>query len=351
MTRSSGRWRDLRKPRECSRSKVFQSGLARKMSRFLCISNIRYGPHAGSIRLHRRLAPPYAAAVDLMNRRIDPLLRSVVQHGLPASRRDTEIVDNRKASGRELWMQMLQRQVGGFVQIAVQPDQRKRAALQRWQSVAEQTLDEHDLIVQQAVAIEIGLDGIERHRQFRMPVQSIAAIGRVQFGLRRRHALEGIRDIDLARAHAVGGQDAAQEDTAAAAPHAGFYEVAGYIVIESRLREITQVMQPVDANHGVGRRWTQRARRALAAIELVAGTPRTRHGVAVDAVDNAANEEIDVKIARRRFQGMTPSIYADDLKGKMPQRLRLSNRLRWAHIACGAVLRRCARTVTRRCAA
>src|SRR5580704_16036079 len=131
MTRSSGRWRDLRKPRERSRSKVFQSGLARRMSRLLCISNIRYGPHARSIRLHGRLAPPYAAAVDLMNRRIDPLLRSVVQHGLPASRRDAEIVDDHKASGRELWMQMLQRQVGGFVQIAIQPDQRKGAALQR----------------------------------------------------------------------------------------------------------------------------------------------------------------------------------------------------------------------------
>jgi hypothetical protein len=78
------------------------------------------------------------------------------------------------------------------------------------------------------------------------------------------------------------------------------------------LREITQVMQPIDADHGVGCRWTQRARRTLAAIELVAGAPRARHRVAIDAIDNAANEEIDVKIARRRFQGMTPLIYADD---------------------------------------
>src|SRR5580704_17573937 len=310
MTRSSGRRRDLRKPRERSISKVLQSGLARRMSRFLCISHIRYGPPAGSTRLYRRLAPPDAAAVDLMNRRIDPLLRSVVQHGLPASRRDTEIIDDHKASGREFWMQMLQRQVGGFVQIAVQPDQRKRAASQRRQSVAEHTLDEHDLVVQQTVTIEIGFDSIEWHRQFRMPVQSIAAIGRVKFWAWRWHALERIRDIDLALAHAVGGQDAAHEDAAAAAPHAGFYEVAGYVVIESGLREITQVMQPVDADHGVCRRWTQRAGRALAAIELVAGAPRTRHGVAVDAVDNAANEEINVKITRRRFQGMTPLVHA-----------------------------------------
>src|SRR5580704_14862278 len=306
MTRSSGRRRDLRKPRERSISKVLQSGLARRMSRFLCISHIRYGPPAGSTRLYRRLAPPDATAVDLMNRRIDPLLRSVVQHGLPASRRDTEIIDDHKAPGRELWVQMLQRQIGGFVQIAVQPDQRKTTASQRRQSVAEQTLDEHDLVVQQTVAIEIGLDGIERHRQLRMPIQSIAAIGRVYVGLRRRHAFEGIRDIDLARAHAVGGQDAAHEDTAAAAPHAGFYEIPGYIVVERRLGEITQVVEPIDANHGVGRRWSQRARRALAAIELVARAPRTRHRVAVDAIDNAANEEIDVKITRRRFQGMTP---------------------------------------------
>src|SRR3984957_4107582 len=113
MTRSSGRWRDLRKPRERSRSKVSQSGLARRMSKCFCISHIRYGPHARSTRLHCRLAPPYAAAVDLMNRRIDFVLRSIIQHRLPASRRDTEIVDNHKASGRELWKQMLQRLGGG----------------------------------------------------------------------------------------------------------------------------------------------------------------------------------------------------------------------------------------------
>src|SRR5580704_10841427 len=136
MTRSSGRRRDLRKPRERSISKVLQSGLARRMSRFLCISHIRYGPPAGSTRLYRRLAPPDAAAVDLMNRRIDPLLRSVVQHGLPASRRDTEIVYDHEASRSDLRMQMLQRHECGLIQIAVQPDQRERTASQRRQSVA-----------------------------------------------------------------------------------------------------------------------------------------------------------------------------------------------------------------------
>jgi 2-polyprenyl-6-methoxyphenol hydroxylase-like FAD-dependent oxidoreductase len=60
MTRSSGKRRDLRKPRERSISKVFQSGLARRMSRLLCISLIQqsdcsrlsrqvfFGPRAGS---------------------------------------------------------------------------------------------------------------------------------------------------------------------------------------------------------------------------------------------------------------------------------------------------------------
>src|ERR1700686_1233366 len=157
MTRSSGRWRDFRKMRERSISKVFQSGLARRMSRFLCISLIQQsGCSRRSIfsaslfrtRLRCRLAPPYAAAVDLMNRRVDLVLRSIVEHRLPASHRDTEIVDDHEAARRELRMQVLQRQVGGFVQIAVQPDQSKRAAPQRWQSVAEQTLDEHDLVVQ-----------------------------------------------------------------------------------------------------------------------------------------------------------------------------------------------------------
>src|SRR6202051_254207 len=245
-----------------------------------------------------------------MNWSVDPVLRSIVEHGLPTPRCDTEIVDDHEASRSEFWMQMLQRHGGGFVQVAVQPDQRKRTASQRRQCVAEETLNEHNLVVEQTIAVEIGLDGIERHRQFRMSVQSVAAIGRIQFGSRRRHALEGIRDVDLALAHAVGCQDAAHEDTAAAAPHAGFYEVARYVVVERPLGEIMQIAQPIDANHGVGRRWSQRARRALATIELVAGAPRAGHGVAVDTVDDAANEEINVKITRRRLQGMTPSISA-----------------------------------------
>ena len=39
-------------------------------------------------------------------------------------------------------------------------------------------------------------------------------------------------------------------------------------------------------------------RPALAAVEFVADTPRARHGLAVNAVDNTADQQIDIEIAR-----------------------------------------------------
>src|ERR1019366_7542673 len=117
--------------------------------------------------------------------------------------------------------------ISRFIEVAVKPDQRKRPGLQSGQSLAEEAFDKDNLIIQQAIAVEIVFDLFKRYRQFRVLVKTIAIVGGVGLRIWPRQPFKGIGDINLSLIVPINRQHAEHQDAATTTPDAGFDEIVG----------------------------------------------------------------------------------------------------------------------------
>src|SRR5438876_1902686 len=72
--------------------------------------------------------------------------------------------------------------------------------------------------------------------------------------LRAWQPLERINSIDLAISNRVSLKYAAHQDATAATPNTGFNEVAWCPLVYDPLRKVSNVLESLQANHGVGNR-------------------------------------------------------------------------------------------------
>ena len=115
-------------------------------------------------------------------------------------------------------------------------------------------MNKDDLLVEQIVACEVSLDLVERNRELVVDAEVAAIIRGIESRPRRRKTGEGVGDISLAIRRGVCRQHAPHQNTASAAPYAGFDEIAGNVAIDRALREVAQIFETVQTNHRVRER-------------------------------------------------------------------------------------------------
>jgi hypothetical protein len=109
-------------------------------------------------------------------------------------------------------------------------------------------------------------------------------------------AFKGIRRIDPALAIAIDGQQRAHQNAAAAAPDAGFDEVARNALIKGLAGELRQIAQPLGADHRMGDHRPVAANLATFFV-VVFRQMRVDLLVFVNGIGQNAHHEIDIHSA------------------------------------------------------
>src|ERR1035438_7513804 len=179
-----------------------------------------------------------------------------ILHGVATGRDTPIIVDQTVATGGQLRIQACKRIPCGFVQVAVQANDRKTLRLRDGgQCVAKPAFQKAHLGVEQTVPREILPYLFFRYGKLVKLIECrfslFGGIGGVLVRVRFRYAFKGVRNPHGARGFAVSLQESAHENAGAAAPDAGFDQIAGHAALDRVGNAFLYVFEPLESNHGL----------------------------------------------------------------------------------------------------
>ena len=114
---------------------------------------------------------------------------------------------------------------------------------QGWQRHLEPALDKSNLVIEESVSPEIGLNIFSTHGQPDLVVKVAESVQRIPGRIGFRNARERVGEPHLLVTDPAGSEESPHEDCTAAAPHAGFDEVPGNLIFDNSLDTMANVVK------------------------------------------------------------------------------------------------------------
>ena len=199
-------------------------------------------------------SPERSGAVDVHDWLVDLVLGSEVLHCLAARRIRAVVVHDAVPAERQPGIEVFEALYGGLVQVPVEPYKGPCVPCEGRQRLLEPALDEANVVIEEPVSPEIGLNIFSTDGQPDLVVKVAEPVQRIPGRIGFRNAREGVGEPHLLVTHPMGSQDPPHEDCAASAPHPGLDEVSGNLVFDNSFDTVADVVKALQADHRLARK-------------------------------------------------------------------------------------------------